>query len=205
MVFPGSNSIHTRVFNPLDVRRADFLVRSGRAVVLPVYKGTYHRGGELHSDYPSETATHRDYLIAWVRDFSRTLDYLATRGDMDLERVAYYGLSWGGYLGAIVPAVEKRIRANVLYVAGFCSQRALPEAEALNYVTRVTQPTLMLNAEYDFFFPPETSQKPFFELLGTPPEHKKRLTWPGGHSVPRTEMIKETLGWFDRYLGPVGG
>jgi len=205
MVFPGSNVIHTRVFNPLDVRRADFLVRSGRAVVLPVYKGTYHRGGELHSDYPSETATHRDYLIAWVRDFSRTLDYLATRGDMDLERVAYYGLSWGGYLGAIVPAVEKRIRANVLYVAGFCSQRALPEAEALNYVTRVTQPTLMLNAEYDFFFPPETSQKPFFDLLGTPPEHKKRLTWPGGHSVPRTEMIKETLGWFDRYLGPVRG
>ena len=71
-------------------------------------------------------------------------------------------------------------------------------------ITRVTQPTLMLNAEYDFFFPPETSQKPFFELLGTPPEHKKRLTWPGGHSVPRTEMIKETLGWLDRYLGPVG-
>jgi len=204
MVFPGSNAIHTRVFNPLDMRRVDFVVRSGRALVLPVYKGTYHRGGDLHSDYPTETAAYRDYVIAWVRDFGRTLDYLATRGDMDLERVGYFGLSWGGFMGAIVPAVERRIRANVLYVAGLCSQRSLPEVEALNYAPRVTQPTLMLNAEHDFFFPPETSQKPMFDLLGAPPEHKKRLTWPGGHSVPRTEMIKETLGWLDRYLGPVG-
>ena len=42
-----------------------------------------------------------------------------------------------------------------------------------------------------------------FELLGTPAEHKKRLIFPGGHSVPRTEMIKESLAWLDRYLGPV--
>ena len=48
-MFPGSNAIHTRVFNPFDLRRIDFLTRSGRAVVLPVYKGTYHRGGELLS------------------------------------------------------------------------------------------------------------------------------------------------------------
>jgi hypothetical protein len=25
----------------------------------------------------------------------------------------------------------------------------------------------------------------------------------GGHSVPRTEMIKESLDWLDRYLGRV--
>ena len=43
-----------------------------------------------------------------------------------------------------------------------------------------------------------------FELLGTPPADKKRLVFPGGHSVPRTEMIKESLDWLDRYLGPVG-
>jgi hypothetical protein len=42
-----------------------------------------------------------------------------------------------------------------------------------------------------------------FDLLGTPPEHKRRLTYEGGHSVPRVEMIKETLAWLDRYLGPV--
>src|SRR5882762_8196823 len=27
IVFPGSNAIHTRVFNPLDLRRTDYIVR----------------------------------------------------------------------------------------------------------------------------------------------------------------------------------
>lgn len=43
-----------------------------------------------------------------------------------------------------------------------------------------------------------------FELPGTPAADKRRLVYPGGHSVPRTEMIKESLQWLDRYLGPVG-
>jgi pimeloyl-ACP methyl ester carboxylesterase len=203
MLFPGSNAIHTRVFNPFDVRRIDFLPRSGRAILLPVYKGTYGRGGDLHSDYPSETASYRDYVIAWARDLGRAIDYVESRDDLDATRIAYYGLSWGGYLGGVLPAIEKRIRANVLYVAGLTFQRALPEVDTIHYIGRVTQPTLMLNGEVDFFFPAETSQKPMFELLGTPPEHKRRLTYPGGHSVPRAEMIKETLAWLDRYLGPV--
>jgi len=204
IIFPGSNAIHTRVFNPLDMRRIDFLVRNGRAAVLPIFKGTYHRGGDLHTDYPSETVQHRDYVIMWARDLGRTIDYLETRDDIDATKVGYFGLSWGGYMGAIMPAIEKRIRANVLYVAGLTFQKALPEVEAMNYITRVTQPTLMLNGELDFFFPVETSQKPMFELLGAPPEHKRRLTFQGGHSVPRVETIRETLAWFDRYLGPAG-
>ena len=204
MLFPGSGAIHTRVFNPLDLRRADFLTRSGRAVVLPVYKGTYQRGGDLHSDYPNDSVQYRDYLIMWARDLGRAIDYVESRADLDATRLAYFGLSWGGALGAILPAIETRLHANVLYVAGLCFQRALPEADAINYITRVRQPTLMLNGELDFFFPAETSQKPMFELLGTAPEHKQRLTWHGGHSVPRVEMIRHTLAWLDRHLGPVG-
>ena len=65
-------------------------------------------------------------------------------------------------------------------------------------------PVLMLNGQYDFLFPYETAQKPFLELLGTPDEHKKLYVYEGGHSVPNTELIKETLAWLDRYLGPVG-
>ena len=64
-------------------------------------------------------------------------------------------------------------------------------------------PVIMLNAQYDFFFPYETSQLPFFELLGTPEEDKKLFVYEGGHSVPNTELIKESLAWLDKYLGPV--
>ncbi|HVT04401.1 MAG TPA: protein kinase [Thermoanaerobaculia bacterium] len=204
VVFPGSGSIDIRSSESLDLARIDFLQQGGRAVIFPIYKGTYERGGDLHSDYPEPTTHYKDYVIMWGKDLGRSIDYLETRKDIDSSRIAYYGLSWGAALGAILPAVEPRIKANVLYVAGMEFQHALPEVDQINYVTRVRQPTLILNGELDFFFPPETSQRPLFELLGTPPEHKKRLVFPGGHSVPRTEMIKESLRWLDRYLGPVG-
>jgi pimeloyl-ACP methyl ester carboxylesterase len=203
VVFPGSGSIDIRSSASLDLGRADFFQKSGRAVLFPIYKGTYERGGDLHSDLPSETATYRDYLVMWEKDLARSIDYLETRPDLDAGRLTYYGLSWGGALGAILPAVEKRIKVNVLYVAGLSFQRALPEADAINYLGRVKQPTLMLNGEFDFFFPAETSQKPMFDLLGAPAAQKKRLTYPNGHSVPRTELIKEALTWVDLYLGPV--
>ena len=57
--------------------------------------------------------------------------------------------------------------------------------------------------EYDFFFPVETVQRPFFEHLGTPVVKKKWTVCEGGHDVPRTELIAESLRWLDTYLGPV--
>jgi eukaryotic-like serine/threonine-protein kinase len=204
VLFPGSGAISTRSSKTLDPGRVDFLTKSGRAVMHPIYKGTFERGGDLRSDYPEPTARYKDYVIMWVKDLARSIDYLESRHDLDASRVAYYGLSWGGALGAVLPAVEPRITVNVLYVAGLTFQHALPEVDQINYITRVKQPTLILNAELDFFFPTQTSQRPMFELLGTPAADKRRMVYPGGHSVPRTEMIKESLQWLDRYLGPVG-
>jgi formylglycine-generating enzyme required for sulfatase activity/dienelactone hydrolase len=201
--FPGSGAIHRRSSEDLDLSRADFFVRSGRAVLYPILKGTYERGGELKSDYPSETASHKDYVIRWVKDLGRSIDYVETREDLDGDRIAYYGVSWGGAMGAIMPAAEPRFDAVVLYVAGLMFQKALPEVDQINYLPRVRQPTLMLNGELDFFFPVETSQKPMFRLLGTPSEQKQYRVYPGGHSVPRVEVIRESLAWLDRYLGPV--
>jgi eukaryotic-like serine/threonine-protein kinase len=202
--FPGSAAIDGGSSASLDRDDFYFLQRTGRAVLYPIYKSTFERGDDLHTDSPSKTTSWKDHVIMWEKDLSRSIDYLETRPDIDVGRLAYYGVSWGGAMGAILPAVEKRIKVNVLYVAGLCFQRSLPEAEAVNYVGRVKQPTLILNGELDFFFPLETSQRPLFDLLGTPAEHKKRLVFPGGHSVPRTDMIRESLAWLDLYLGPPG-
>jgi dienelactone hydrolase len=203
VVFPGSGVISQRSSDAIDMSRFDFLVRSGRALLYPIYKGTFERGGDLHSDYPDETAAYKDYVIMWAKDLGRSIDYVETRRDLDAGRIAYCGFSWGAANGPVMTAVEKRIKANVLYVAGMYMQRSLPEVDGVNYVGRVKQPTLVLNGELDFYFPVETSQRPLFELLGTAPADKKRLVYPGGHSVPRTEMIRESLAWLDRYLGPV--
>ncbi|MGE0641780.1 MAG: formylglycine-generating enzyme family protein [Thermoanaerobaculia bacterium] len=109
--------------------------------------------------------------------------------------------------GVPLPAARRRRRSSAVPggrdLPGLGFQRALPEVDAINYITRVKQPTLILNGELDFFFAVETSQRPMFELLGTLAEDKKRLVFPGGHSVPRTEMMRESLAWLDRYRGPV--
>lgn len=203
VLFPGSLALHNRTFNLSEIQRVEWIVKSGHALLLPIYKSTYERGDELVSDYPSPTAQYKDHVIMWARDLGRAIDYVETRPDLDAGRIAYFGTSWGGMLGGILPAVEKRIRANILYVAGICFQRTLPEVDAVHYLPRVTQPTLMLNGELDFFFPAESSQIPMFELLGTPPEHKRRITYPRGHTVPKVDLIKETLAWLERYLGAV--
>ena len=62
----------------------------------------------------------------------------------------------------------------------------------------------MLNGRHDNTFPLETAARPMFELLGTDPEHKRFLVADGVHYVPRYTLIRETLAWLDRYLGPVG-
>ncbi|HJS48231.1 MAG TPA: hypothetical protein VJ773_09625, partial [Gemmatimonadales bacterium] len=135
------------------------------------------------------------------QDLRRSLDYLGTREDIDRERLAYYGMSWGGNLGAIVPAVEGRFAASVL-VAGGLMGVGRPEASDLTYVRRVRTPTLILNGRYDTVFPVETSSRPLLDLLGTPPEHKRLMLYETDHIPPRTEYITQTLAWLDRYLGP---
>ena len=201
--FPGSGTIHAESSADFDVRgRIDFLLKSGYAVMLPIYKGTFERGDDLSTSYPDETNFYKEHVIMWSKDLSRSIDYLETRDDLDIERLAFYGVSWGAAMGAILPAIEKRIKLNVLYVAGLMLQRALPEVDQFHYLSRVTVPTVMINGEFDFFFPIDTSQKPFYDFLGTPVEHKRYVVYPGSHSVPWRERIKEVLAWLDRYSKP---
>ena len=205
VLFPGSDGFFESHFDPHwieDYRDYTFIMKSGRALVLPIYKSTFERQDSLHSPVPDDTVAYKDHVVMWAKDISRTIDYLETRKDMRADRAAYLGVSWGGFLGAIMPAVEKRIRVVVLNVAGMRMEQALPEADQVNYLPRVTQPVLILNGEYDNYHPLETAQKPFYRLLGTPPVDKKMIVYPSGHLVPRVEFMKETLAWLDEYPGP---
>ena len=198
--FPGSGAIYQ---DSLISWIGEFLVKDGRAVILPVYDGIWERRDDLDTDTPNESIAYRDRVIRWYQDLGRSIDYLETREDIDAGKLAYFGVSWGGRLGVLMTAVEPRFDAAVFYVAGLKFQRAQPEADPFHFVTRLTIPVLMLNGRHDMFFPIETSQKPMFQLLGTPDENKRHVIAEGGHDVPRQLLIRETLDWLDRYLGPV--
>jgi eukaryotic-like serine/threonine-protein kinase len=200
--FPGSNALQLRKFSLYTTAALDAILRSGRAVLYPVYKSTYERGDGMESDVPDMTSTWRDHVIMWVKDVSRAIDYAETRPELDHDKLAYYGYSWGAAEGGLVPAIEPRIKVCVLALGGLEFQKSLPEVDPINFVSRVKQPVLMLNGRYDFFFPVESNQEPFYRLLGSKKDQKKHLLYDTGHNIPRNELIKETLNWLDQYLGP---
>ncbi len=201
--FPGSGALHQRSSQAISGLGIDVLVKSGRAVIYPIYKSTFERGDGLDSDYPNTSTVWRDHVVAWSKDLGRSIDYLETRTDIAHDKLAYFGVSWGGQMGTILPALESRVKVVMLIVGGFPIQRALPEAESINFATRITVPTLMLNGRFDFFYPTASSQEPMYRFMGAPPAHKRRVVYETGHNIPRPELIKETLNWLDKYLGPV--
>ena len=205
--FPAADAFLLRSTRDMALGGADFIIRSGRALLYPVYKGMYERAAnpdpsrQSTSDEMGSNAE-RDLWTAWSRDLGRAIDYLETRSDIDRARLAFYGVSAGADAGVILTALEPRLKTSVLQGTGI-SDAVEPEIDPLNYAPRVRIPTLMLNGRYDFGAPFETAQRPLFDLLGTPAEHKHHSIFESGHKLPIEDVAREILPWLDRYLGQV--
>ena len=207
--FPGSGSASQPSSKELErywefEGRLSFLPKNGRAVIYPIYKGTFERRDDALAAVAggAPTRQYTEYLIQLVKDFKTCVDYLESRPDIDRNRLAYLGFSWGGRLAPIMLSVEERLKVGVMVVGGLRGTQR-PEADEFNYVTRVHVPTLMLNGKYDMTFPFDPTVKPMLDLLGTPKQHKRLVVYDTDHFVPRNEYMKESLAWLDRYLGPV--
>jgi len=205
---PGAGALLADRFNtsPWVDGDRDFFLKSGRAAMVPIYKGTFERRDDLK---PGGTAGNppalwRDHLVMWSKDLGRSLDYLEGRKDIDTTKIAYFGFSLGGGVAPVLLAMEGRFKAAILSSGGLWFQRALPEADGTNSVTRVKLPVLMLNGRYDSLFPVESAQLPIFRRLGTPDKDKRQVIYEAGHgALPHGEEVRETLNWLDKYLGPV--
>jgi len=88
------------------------ILRSGRAVIIPFYKGTYDRLLEKPF-YPPEGTQSRNLYVQRSQDLRRSIDYLQTRDDIDIEKLAFAGLSWGGQMGSVMIATESRFRTGI--------------------------------------------------------------------------------------------
>jgi dienelactone hydrolase len=137
----------------------------------------------------------------WSKELRRTMDYIETRKDLDPAKIAYYGFSWGGALGALLPAMEPRLKTLVLEAGGLYAEHTLPEVDQINFASRIKIPVLMVNGAYDHFFPVETSQKPLFHLFGAAESEKRHVIFESGHVLPIDIVEKEALEWLDRFLG----
>lgn len=201
--WPGWDTFALDNVDEYFARQIDFIVKSGRAVAFPVYRGTFERRiGNERRRPPFGSAAYRDNTIYAIKDFRRTIDYLQTRRDIRPDRIAFFGYSWGGVNGPIAIAQEPRIRAAVLHVGLLPPLSATPEVDPVNSLPRVNVPVLLLSGEFDPMVPRENSER-YFTLLGTKAASKRHLVAIGGHFVPRDLVIRETLDWLDQYLGEV--
>jgi hypothetical protein len=196
--YPSDDAIYTRDSTAAGGFWFPFLIRSGHAVVSPVFRGTYERQTDLRYDTTPDTNVYRDHVIQWSKDLGRSIDYLETRPDIATGQLGYVGLSWGSEMAPVMIAIEPRITASVLISGGLLMNPMSPEVDPFNFLPRVRIPTRMINIPNDFLFSLETSQKPFFELLGS--EAKDHVLLDGGHLPPMNDVARETLDWFDQYL-----
>ena len=71
-------------------------------------RGMYERGGG------TTYKKWEELFPEWIKDMGRTIDYLETRQDIDIQNLAYVGLSLGARLGPGISIYEKRIKVLVL-------------------------------------------------------------------------------------------
>lgn len=184
----------------------DYVVKSGRMLVQPVFQGTFERFKSPY-DVRDDVRNVREWTERrW--DLGRALDYLSTRDDVDAGHTGFIGMSFGASAALPLVAVEKRLKAAILFSGGLPPDGGyltthMPLLEVVNHAPRIRIPVLMINGRYDPVFPVTENQLALLALLGTPPADKRHILLDFGHSSPpRAETLRETLGWFDKYLGP---
>ncbi len=201
--WPGWDTFALNNADEYFAKQVDFIVKSGRAVAFPIYRGIFERRvGNARRRPEFGTAEYRDNTIETVKDLRRTFDYLETRPEVDPEALAFFGYSWGGVNGPTAMAQEPRIRVGVIYIGLLPPMAATPEVDPVNALPRVHVPVLMFSGEFDAILPRENSER-YFALIGVAPDQKRHVIAIGGHFIPRELLIRETLDWLDSHLGRV--
>jgi len=184
-----------------DTKFFDYVVQSGRAVLYPIYNGTYERQSRLALPDAREGL---EYFGKHFKDLARSVDYLETRPDIDKGKLAYLGVSMGAAEGVIYTTLlQDKFRTVVLLDGGF--DPPPPGVDQVDFAPRLKRPVLMVNGKYDFVFSLQRAQNPLFRMLGSPDADKRHIVLDAPHDVTErhTELVQEVLAWLDKYLGRV--
>jgi dienelactone hydrolase len=198
--FPSARVLFTPNTETLgDMQFIDFVIQSGRAVIYPVYKGTYDRPAPLAG---LDTKEARETLFQDSKDMGRSIDYLETRTDIDRNRIAYMGVSMGAALGVNLAAVEDRIKAMIMLDGGFYNEKPLPGTDQVDFAPHLKAPALLIAGKYDWIF---MSKDALRRMLGAPEADKKVVLLDTAHDVSekRADLVREVVAWLDKYLGKV--
>jgi dienelactone hydrolase len=196
---------------------------AGYGAVTIMITSPYRRpGGWVHTQYMGNTwpmFTYRDLeiKIQTILDLRRAVEILEERAEIDPDRLAYFGVSWGGSMGGLLAGVEHRLKAYVLVVGdgGLVEHTADPgpdgldqhfsagwaaemwPTEPLHFVGRAAPAALLFqNGLYDTFVPPHDALR-FYTAASEP----KTIIWyEAGHELPWS-FVADAAGWLQPFLG----
>jgi len=180
-------------------------------------------GKELYS---SNLNVSRDGIIQTIVDLRRAVDYLETKPEIDMDKIAYVGGSMGGILRGIFIGVEPRIKAAALLVAGgnmslmiresqhytmpaireylekenICYkelQKFLDPVDPISFIDKFSPRPLTFHlGKYDRIVPAEAGEQ-LFRKAGEP----KNVYWyDSGHNLPLDLVYCRVLDFLDREL-----
>jgi CubicO group peptidase (beta-lactamase class C family)/pimeloyl-ACP methyl ester carboxylesterase len=178
----------------------------------------------------SQPETDRDIFAQAVIDLRRGLDLLLSRQDVDPNRLAYVGHSYGAQWGAVLSAIDKRIKTAVLiggvpaladimlgsndpsYVEfrGRTPKEQIEKyleinkpLDAINYVPYAAPTSLLFQfARFERYFN-EASMQRYAQAASEP----KAVRWyDTGHELNDFQALRDRAEWLQRHVGikPVG-
>jgi dienelactone hydrolase len=168
----------------------------------------------------------REEQIQLIVDLRRAVDLLIARPDVDPDRLAYIGISYGGAMGGLLAGVEHRLQAYVLQVGdgglvthmtGEDDTEEYSEAtldqpsreqlhlwlaamwpiEPIHFVGHAGPAALLFqNGTQDKLVPPDDGLR--YQRAGSEP--KETLWYDAGHGLPR-EAFRDQTTWLQSHIG----
>jgi dienelactone hydrolase len=147
----------------------------------------------------------RDLFVQYLGDYSRAVDYLAARPEVDRDRIGYVGISGGAITGVTFVAHEPRVRAMAALVGGGNLLGVVPalvpdkvreacrQLDPVHHVARIApRPLLLVNVTRDQLVP-----RPFAEALHQAAGAGAKKVWLDCdhffHGVDRTAVALDVL------------
>lgn len=166
------------------------------------------------------TAEDRAEQIQLIKDLQRAVDVLRSRSNVDPNRIAYVGVSYGGAMGALFAGIERRLSAAVLivghgglvshstgpvgfqYISGLpCATRvawirAMAPIEPVRFVGNANVPLLLQNGTLDDLIPSADAA----ELHTAAPNPKTVRWYTAGHNLNQ-QAVNDRDNWLVATIG----
>lgn len=169
------------------------------------------------------TEQDREGQIQLIIDLRRAIDLLMARPDVDPERIAYLGVSYGGAMGGLLAGIDHRLQACVLIVGdgGFVTHETNPELltmplnefseeykawidamwpiEPIHYVSHASPtPLLFQNAIRDQYVDVQDAIR--YQDVASEP---KQVIWYDSEHWPLPdEVVVDNAKWLQQFIGP---